>query len=101
MSRHAAPPEPGQPHPLGSRVREGGVNFSVFSQHATRADLLLYDHVDDDQPARVLPLQGDGHRTWHYWHVFVPGLRVGQVYAWRMHGPFDPRRGRQIGRAHV
>ena len=45
------------------------------------------------QPARVIPLHADKHHTYHYWHVFVPGLQPGQVYAYRAHGPFEPERG--------
>jgi isoamylase len=82
-----------QPHPLGARVDAAGVNFSVFSRDAERIDLLLYDHVDDDAPARVITLDAHRHRTYHYWHCFVPGIRPGQVYAFRAHGPFVPARG--------
>jgi isoamylase len=64
--------------PLGATVLPGGVNFSVFSKHAVLLELLLFD---------------DRHRTYHYWHVFVPGLQPGQVYAYRAHGTFDPGRG--------
>ena len=45
------------------------------------------------QPSRIIPLDGIKHRTHHYWHVFVPNLRPGQVYAYRAHGVFDLDRG--------
>lgn len=83
----------GDPAPIGATVREGGVNFSLFSRHATSIDLLLFDDIDAVQPARVIPLTLPGHRTYHYWHCFVAGLRAGQVYAFRAHGPFDPSAG--------
>jgi len=90
-------PEPapltGHPHPLGSRPLADGTGFSVHSHAAQRLELLLYDHVDDAQPARVITLDAAQHRTGDYWHVFVPGLRAGQLYAWRAHGGFDPARG--------
>jgi glycogen operon protein len=86
--RSPAPPERGSPFPLGGTPERGGVNFSVHSRHAQRVELLLYRSADDAAPARVVELDADD-RTWHYWHVFVPGVGVGQVYAWRMHGPFD------------
>jgi glycogen operon protein len=83
----------GSPHPLGAQVTDGGVNFSVFSRSAERMELLLYDHVDDASPSRVLALDARRNRTYHYRHLFVPGVGPGQLYAWRAHGPFDPARG--------
>jgi isoamylase len=79
--------------PLGATVRPGGVNFSVFSKRATLIELLLFDDGNATQPARVIPLDADNHRTHHYWHAFVPGLQPGQVYAYRAHGPFAPEHG--------
>jgi isoamylase len=79
--------------PLGATVLPGGVNFSVFSKHAVLLELLLFDDENATQPARIIPLHADQHRTYHYWHAFVPGLRPGQVYAYRAHGAFDPDRG--------
>ena len=57
--------------------RAGGVNFSVFSKHATGLDLLLFDRDDDARPARVIPIDPATNRQYHYWHVFVPELRAG------------------------
>jgi isoamylase len=79
--------------PLGATVTAGGINFSVFSRGATRVELLLFDHVDADTPAQVIQLDPDGNRTYHYWHVFVPWLTAGQIYGYRVHGPYDPARG--------
>ena len=79
--------------PLGATVLPGGVNFSVFSKDAASLELLLFDDQNATQPARIIPLDADQHRTYHYWHVFVPGLQPGQVYAYRAHGTFDPGRG--------
>ena len=64
--------------PLGARVRAEGANFSVFSKHATRIELLLFDEVNAGEPARVIPLTPPRHRTYHYWHAFVPGIAPGQ-----------------------
>ncbi len=55
--------------------------------------LALYDHVDDPEPSRLITLDPRRHRTYHYWHAFVPGLGAGQVYGFRAQGPFDPSRG--------
>jgi isoamylase len=95
-SRTGAAPQSGQPFPLGSRPEAGGVNFSVYSRHAQRAELLLYDDASASEPSRVVALGIDRHRTWDYWHVFLPGIRPGQIYAWRMRGPFDPVRGHRF-----
>ena len=84
---------PGRPFPLGASVVEGGVNFCVFSRKAEAIELLLFDGADAREPARVIRLDGPAHRTYHYWHAFVPGLRSGQVYAYRAIGPFDPAHG--------
>jgi glycogen operon protein len=84
---------PGKPHPLGATVRQGGVSFSVYSEDGAGVELLLFDTVEDARPARVIPLDPARHRTYHYWHAFVPGLRAGQVYGFRVHGPRDPARG--------
>jgi len=79
--------------PLGATVLPGGVNFSVFSKHAVLLELLLFDDENASLPARIVPLDANKHRTHHYWHVFVPDLQPGQVYAYRAHGAFDPDRG--------
>jgi glycogen operon protein len=78
---------------LGATVMPEGVNFGVFSKSATAIELLLFDDVDAAGPSRVIRLEPPAHRTYHYWHVLVPGLQAGQVYAYRAHGPFAPERG--------
>ena len=84
---------PGRSFPLGATLVDGGVNFCVFSREARRLELVLFDGADDPEPARIIGLEAPTHRTYHYWHAFVPGLRPGQVYAYRAAGPFDPARG--------
>jgi len=96
MPRRADAIGPGRPHPLGARVLAGGTGFSLYSRHAGRIDLLLYDDADDARPRRTITLDPAHHRTGNYWHAFVPGVGVGQVYAWRAHGPFDPARGHRF-----
>ena len=86
-------PKLGRPFPLGATPTEEGVNFSVWGRHAVRLELLLFDDVDAERPSRVIALDPEVHRTYHYWHVFVPGLRPGQLYAYRATGPFAPGRG--------
>jgi glycogen operon protein len=83
----------GTSEPLGASVRVGGVNFSIYSRSATRIDLLLFDREDAGHPSRIIPLDAERHRTYHYWHVFVPEIGPGQIYGFRAHGPFAPERG--------
>ena len=79
--------------PLGATPSRNGVNFSVYSGHATGVDLLLFDHVDAAKPARVVPIDPVTNRTYHYWHVFVPGVAAGQIYGYRVDGPNNLSRG--------
>jgi glycogen operon protein len=83
----------GRPHPLGAHPLDGGTNFSVWSRTARQLDLLLFDDVDDSHPSRTIILAPQSNRTSSFWHVFVPGVGPGQVYAWRAHGTYDPSAG--------
>jgi glycogen operon protein len=85
--------EAGHSAPLGATVGAAGVNFSVYASDAERIELLLFDGPQAAEPAETIPLDPRVHRTYHYWHAFVPGLGAGQVYAYRAHGPFAPERG--------
>ncbi len=80
---------PGSRFPPGARADEGGVNFSIYSRHATAVDLLLYEHADSPAPAQVIALDPLRHRTYFAWHVYVHGLRPGACYTWRAAGPED------------
>jgi len=84
---------PGRSWPLGATLADGGVNFSVWSRHATAVELCFFDAAEDARPSRVIRLEPASHRTYHYWHAQVPGIGAGQLYGWRVHGPFDPSRG--------
>ena len=86
-------PTPGRPSPLGATIADGGVNFSLFSRTAGGVDLLLFDREDDAKPSRVVSLDPVANRTYHYWHTFVPGVRPGQLYGYRVRGPAEPARG--------
>ncbi len=87
--------------PLGATVYEDGVNFSVFSRNATGIELLLFDHEDDNKPSRVIKIEPRAGRTYHYWHIFVPGVRAGQLYGYRAQGPFNPAKGMRFDPAKV
>lgn len=84
---------PGKSYPLGATVTPNGVNFSLFSLNSTQVELLLFDQIDDTQPSAEIHLDPDENRTFYYWHIFVPGLKAGQLYAYRVHGSFTPHSG--------
>jgi len=86
----------GSPYPLGASVTATGVNFSVFSYHATRAELLLFETEDATQPSRIIDLVPETSRTSHYWHVHLPGIKAGQLYGYRMSGPYAPDLGHRF-----
>ncbi|WP_245632339.1 hypothetical protein [Edaphobacter aggregans] len=79
--------------PIGATLVSGGANFSVFSRSAERIELLFFDRVEDARPSRVIPIDPFTNRTYHYWHVFGPGVEFGQIYGFRAHGPYEPDRG--------
>ena len=83
----------GVPLPLGAQQRDGGVNFAVFSRHATAVSLLLFDHPDDAQPTCSMALEPLRHRSGDIWHVWVGGLGPGCLYAWQVDGPDAPQEG--------
>lgn len=87
---------PGESHPLGVTVYPEGINFCLFSKHATIVELLLFKESNAPQPSDVLVLEPQTNRTHYYWHVFVLGLTAGQVYAYRVHGPFEPENGHRF-----
>src|SRR3989338_3611841 len=88
--------EQGLPHPLGATVDAGGVNFSVFSHHATGVKLLLFGGHDQTQPVEVVRLDPAVNRTFHFWHVYVRGAKPGLHYAYRVSGPAEPWNGHRF-----
>lgn len=84
---------PGRSFPLGATIYDGGVNFCVYSHNCSALELLLFDHHDDPVPARVIPLDPETNRTFYYWHIYIEGLKAGQLYGYRVKGPYDPPRG--------
>jgi glycogen operon protein len=83
----------GDRFPFGATALPGGVNFSVFSRHATRMWLALYSGATDERPITEFELDPLEHRTYFCWHVFVVGARPGWYYTWRADGPNDPAKG--------
>ncbi|MFL6711683.1 MAG: glycogen debranching protein GlgX, partial [Sulfurifustis sp.] len=86
----------GDPLRLGAHGYEGGVNFALFSRHATRVRLELFDHPTDATPARVIDLDPVRNRTGDVWHVRCEGIGSGQLYAYRVGGPYQPAEGHRF-----
>src|SRR5580704_19308578 len=91
----------GQSAPLGATVVTSGVNFSLYSRSASAVELVFFDREDDARPSRVVPIDQVANRTYHYWHVFVPGVEPGQLYGYRVHGPFDPANGMRFDSSKI
>ncbi len=89
---------PGQPYPLGATWDGAGVNFAIFSENASAVELCLFDAVDQRSGYEVLTL---GEVTGHVWHGYVPDLGPGQLYGYRIHGPFEPAAGLRFNPAKL
>jgi glycogen operon protein len=86
-------PRPGQPYPLGATWDGLGVNFAIFSENATQVDLCLFDSPTDTQEATRLALP---EQTDMVWHGYITGIRPGQLYGYRAHGPYEPAAGQRF-----
>ena len=84
------PTKPGTRFPPGITVTADGVNFCVFSRHASRVELILYASATTLEPFQTIALRAEHNRSFFFWHVFVVGLPAGTYYTWRMDGPNDP-----------
>jgi isoamylase len=80
----------GYPYPLGATWLGNGVNFAIFSETATSVDLCLFDSVDAPQENMRIPVT---EHTDQVWHVFLPDVKPGQLYGYRVNGPYDPKHG--------
>jgi isoamylase len=86
----------GVPLPFGTFESGEGVNFALFSRHASRVRLELFDRAVDAAPARIIDLDPARNRTGDVWHVWVAGIRPGQLYAYRVDGPYLPKEGHRF-----
>ncbi|REJ92354.1 MAG: glycogen debranching enzyme GlgX, partial [Planctomycetota bacterium] len=84
---------PGRPYPLGATWDGKGVNFAVFSEHAEGMELCLFGAAKEVREEHRIRLT---QRTDFVWHCYVPGLRPGQLYGYRAHGPYAPQRGHRF-----
>lgn len=83
---------PGKPYPLGATYDPKGVNFALFSWNATAVELCLFDKEDESQETRI-KLQNRSH---HIWHGYVPNLKPGQLYGYRVYGLYEPKNGHRF-----
>ena len=82
----------GRPYPLGATWDGRGVNFALFSAHATKVELCLFNHFSEQEIERIeLPEFTD-----EIWHGYLPDARPGTIYAYRVHGPYDPKGGHRF-----
>ncbi|TVR52266.1 MAG: glycogen debranching enzyme GlgX [Spirochaetaceae bacterium] len=89
---------PGKPKPLGATLTTHGTQFVVFSRHATAVSLVLFESDDDDTPSHEIHFDPDLNRTGDVWHLYVRGIRAGQLYLYRVDGPYEPHRGLRFNR---
>ncbi|MEQ9619099.1 MAG: glycogen debranching protein GlgX [Deltaproteobacteria bacterium] len=81
---------PGSPDPLGATWDGKGVHFAIYSENAERVELCLFGRGKPEPEVARIPVYS---KTGNIWHVYVPGLEPGQLYGYRVHGPYDPERG--------
>ena len=93
MRADALRTRPGHPYPLGATWDGGGVNFALFSDHATGVELCLFDPADPNSETHRVPLV---ERTDQVWHVYLPEGRPGLLYGYRVDGPYEPAGGHRF-----
>ena len=84
---------PGKPYPLGATWDGEGVNFALFAENATGVDLCLFETRESIVESVKIRIKEVSHRVWH---VYVPGLKPGQLYGYRVYGPYDPQNGHRF-----
>jgi glycogen operon protein len=84
---------PGRPYPLGATWDGRGVNVALYSENATRVELCLFDSADSKQESMKIDLKD---HTDLVWHAYLPDLRPGALYGFRVHGPFEPEKGHRF-----
>src|SRR3954469_14196881 len=84
---------PGRPYPLGATWDGAGVNFALFSEHATKVELCLFDSADDTKETHRIAL---ADQTDQVWHAYLPGIQPEQLYGYRVSGPYEPQNGHRF-----
>ncbi|MGH9345445.1 MAG: glycogen debranching protein GlgX [Terriglobia bacterium] len=88
---------PGKPYPLGASWDGAGVNFALFSENATKVELCLFDGHGRQETGRVTFTE----YTDHVWHAYLPGAKPGQLYGYRVSGPYEPEQGHRFNPAKL
>lgn len=86
---------PGKPFPLGATMDANGVNFAIYSENATAVELCLFGNETDQQETEAINIT---EKSGNIWHVYVPGLKPGQLYGYRIDGPYDPANGHRFNK---
>ncbi len=89
---------PGRPYPLGGMWDGEGVNFALFSENATGVELCLFDSPDSDKESHRIRIE---ERTDQVWHAYLPEIRPGQMYGYRVHGPYEPEAGHRFNQSKL
>ena len=84
---------PGKPYPLGASFDGEGVNFALFAEHAEGVELCLFQSTESKKESFKIKMRENLH---HVWHAYIPDLKPGQLYGYRVHGPYDPKRGHRF-----
>jgi glycogen operon protein len=86
---------PGKPYPLGATWDGEGVNFALYADNATGVELCLYENKDDKIESQKIQVQERSHQVWH---VYLPGIKPGQLYGYRVDGPYEPHNGHRFNK---
>jgi isoamylase len=89
---------PGRPFPLGATYDGEGVNFALFSEHGTKVELCLFDSPMSPVESERITLP---EHAFHVFHGYIPGIKPGQLYGYRVHGPWDPAAGHRFNPAKL
>jgi isoamylase len=89
---------PGRPYPLGATWDGAGVNFALFSENATKVELCLFEAADDTGESRRIVLE---EHTDQVWHAYLPDVLPGQLYGYRVEGPYEPQQGHRFNENKV
>ena len=84
---------PGKPYPLGAAWDGEGTNFAIYSEDAEKVELCLFDEPASKTEREHISLR---EVTGHVWHCYLSGIEPGQLYGYRVHGPYDPENGRRF-----
>jgi isoamylase len=84
---------PGKAFPLGATYDGKGVNFAIYSEHASEVELCLFENLDSETEFLKVKLKEREH---HIWHVYIPDMKPGQLYGYRVYGPYDPKNGHRF-----